>query len=749
MEKPYIFGIRHLSPAGAFYLQKFLDEKKPELVLVEGPEDLNSQMENITNRNTKPPIAILAYTKELPVRTILYPLAEYSPEYQAFLWCKKNNACCRFFDLPSGVFLSFPERHRDTEDTDVDVYSLLDQNTDGDGHETFWERTMEQATDADGYMHGANAFGRELRKAEEEQGTIKIENIVRESYMRRRIADALAEGFAPGRIVVVTGAYHVEGLLNEELLPMSDDEIKSLPEAEADHTLMPYSYYRLSARSGYGAGNKAPAYYGLLWKGLLRNEPMYAAYSYLSKIAGYQREHGTPVSSAEVIEAVRLACALAGFKDGSIPSLRDLRDAAITCIGKGSLSSISLAVADTEIGTAIGNLPEGTSRTSIQDDFYRKLKEYKLEKYRSITAQDLALDLRENRRVSSEKSAFLDLHRSFFLHQLRVLGVSFAGYMGGDQGNATWAEYWVLRWTPEAEMELVDAALEGDTVEQAASFHMKEQIAGAADIGGIARVIEDGFTCGLASTVSYAISALQGMAVDAVSISALAKTVHHLSTVISYGDIRKLDPAPLEPVLRQMFYRACLILPESCTCDDAASNEMAEAMEQLNNASITHGFLDKQAWLKALSETAHRDDLNTKLSGFAMALLLGHNYADAEMLATEVQRRLSKGVPADAGAGWFEGLAMKNHYALIARLSLWHDLDNYIMSLDGEEFKRALVFLRRAFADFTSAEKDAVAENLGEIWGIDSRQASEVVCQVISLDEDSIAEELEDFDFDL
>ena len=28
MRNPYIFGIRHLSPAGAWHLRQFLDEKK-------------------------------------------------------------------------------------------------------------------------------------------------------------------------------------------------------------------------------------------------------------------------------------------------------------------------------------------------------------------------------------------------------------------------------------------------------------------------------------------------------------------------------------------------------------------------------------------------------------------------------------------------------------------------------------------------------------------------------------------------
>ncbi len=761
MKQPYVFGIRHLSPAGAWHLRAFLEEKQPRLVLVEGPSDLNDQMDYLTAEQTKPPIAILAYTKEAPIRTLLYPLAQYSPEYQAFLWCKEHGVPCRFMDLPSDVFLGIPEKiRREAQDAQVlqdvqgeegrqSVYALLERQSHGDGTETFWERTMERSATAQGYWEGARLFGQELRAYAADTDEDYAENIVRESYMRRQLSDAIGAGYAPEEIVAVTGAFHVEGLLSPELLPMSDEEIGSLPRTEVNQTLMPYSYYRLSARSGYGAGNKAPAYYELLWEGLQRNEPMYAAYRYLSQIAAYQRKNGNPTSSAAVLEAVRLASALASMRGTAIPSLRDLQDAAVTCIGEGSLSSISLAVADTEIGTAVGMLPEGVSRTSIQEDFYRKLGEYKLEKYKSAVAQDLALDLRENRRAATQQSAFLDLNRSFFLHRLRVLQIHFAHLQSVRQDNATWAEHWVVCWSAEAEIELVEAALKGDTVEQAVSFQMKEQTENATDIGQIAAVIEDAFTCGMASSVRYAISALQALAVDAVSIEGLACTVNRLSTVISYGSIRQLDAKPLEPVLAQMFYRACLLLPESCICDDAAAKGIIEAMEQLNAAALAHSFLDGEAWIAVLYDVAERDDCNTMLSGYAMAVLLERSCIDAADLKREVQRRLSKGIPAELGAGWFQGLSMKNHYALITRLSLWENLNSYLEEMDDEEFKRALIFLRRAFVDFTPQEKDAIAENLGEIWGLNGQQVSETVNQSLGADEAQMIESLEDFDFDL
>ena len=749
MKNPNFFGIRHLSPAGAYYLKGFLDEKRPKLVLVEGPSDFGDMLSDMVRGETKPPIAVLAYTKEAPVRTVLYPFAEYSPEYQAIWWCHEHHVECRFMDLPSETFLAIPEcgmQEAEGEEARVSVYEQLDQKSGEDGHDTFWERVMEQAGSMEAYHVGANNFGANIRSLTEGKENDWAETVLREAYMRQQIRKAVDAGMEPQDIVVVTGSYHVEGLKSWQ---DADEDLSGMPKVEANHTLMPYSYYRLSTRAGYGAGNKAPAYYALLWEGLNKGEPMYAVYSYLIRLAKYQREKGNPVSSASVIEAVRLAMSLAQLRGGTIASLRDLRDAAETCIGEGSVSNIILATADTEIGTAIGALPDGVSRTSIQEDFYRQLKDLKLEKYRDITAQDLMLDLRENRRVSSEKSAFIDLHRSFFLHRLRVIQVGFAQQQAVSQDNATWSEHWVVRWTPEAEIELVESALRGDTIDGAASFVMKERVESADKMGDIALVIEDACCCGMEKAVSYATAALQRMAVDAASVEDLAKTAHRLSIVVQYGNIRRIDAKPLEPILQQLFYRACLILESACVCDDAASQVITAAMEQLNSAELAHDFLDSAEWIKVLDNISERDDLNTKLSGFAAAILLERGSMDTQQLRTEVSRRLSKGIPADLGAGWFEGLAMKNRYALIARLSLWESLNDYLVTLDDEEFKRALVFLRRAFADFSAAEKDQIAENLGEILGLNGQAVSEAVNAVLDESAQQMIEGLDDFDFDL
>ena len=785
MSGPVLFGVRHLSPAAAFHLRQALDRAQPRLVLVEGPSDLNDQMEWLCHPETEFPAAILAYTKTPPVHTVLWPFAIYSPEVQAILWAHEHGVECRFMDLPSSVFLALREgeenslRHgfavpppseREAVSDDIaqgapslrelsppqavtegvtqtteSIYKRLETVT-GEDHDTFWERNFEQIENFEEYQAACNTFGSRLREASADDPRRAAETVVREAYMKRVVCQAVDTGISPERIFCVCGSFHVAGL--EENAPMTDEEEDALPRAEACATLMPYSYYRLTTRSGYGAGNKAPAYFELLWEALHTGGLGRAPYLYLTRLAAAHRKAGNLTSSAEVIEAVRLAQTLCAMRGSKYPALSDLRDASVTTMGHGQFSELALAAADTEIGKKIGFLPQGVARTSVQEDFYRQLKELRLEKFRTAQLQRLDLDLREKLNVKSEGAALADLRRSFFLHRLRVLGVHFAALLPSRQEGASWGEYWELRWTPEAEIEIVESALMGDTIQGAAAFALKERADQSTSLGEAASIFQDAFLCGMPAAAQHALSVLQGLGVDAAAIADVADTAARLSLVVRYGDLRRFDAEPVVPLVKQLYLRACLTLAEACACDAQAAQAVTRAMDQLNTLQLSHDFLEAARWISLLGELSDRDDLNTRCSGFAMAILLERGAVDEDLLAREVARRLSPGVPADLGAGWFEGLAGKNRYALIARLSLWRQLDSYLSGLDDETFRRALVFLRRAFADFSPKEKNDIAENLGEIWGVNPRQAAELLMNEATEAEQAVLDSLSDFDFD-
>src|SRR5262249_38365373 len=93
-----------------WHLRDFLERTRPDLVLVEGLDDATGLLPDVTRKQTEPPIAILAYTDTQPVRTLVYPFARYSPEYQAICWAHAHDVPVEFFDLPSDVFLGLQDR---------------------------------------------------------------------------------------------------------------------------------------------------------------------------------------------------------------------------------------------------------------------------------------------------------------------------------------------------------------------------------------------------------------------------------------------------------------------------------------------------------------------------------------------------------------------------------------------------------------------------------------------------------------
>jgi hypothetical protein len=566
--------------------------------------------------------------------------------------------------------------------------------------------------------------------------------------MRRQIAKVIADGIPAEKIVVITGAYHAD-VLNTELPAMTDAELKALPSMSTTLTLMPYSNLRLSSRTGYGAGNRSPRYFGMMWKAMPAEALDTLPHIFFTEVARYMRREGTFKSTAEVIEAVRLSQGMASLRQQSAPSLDDLRMAAVTCLGQGELSVVSKAMAAVEVGTEIGELAEGVSRTAIQDDFYKQLTDLKLEKYKSSVAQDLELDLRENRNAKSEKAQWLDLHRSYFLHRLASLGVSFVKPVFTKQESATWKEVWVLQWTPEAEIEIVESSLKGESVEVAAAHSMKEALDGGKTVSDISRIIEQASLCGIPSMLDLARNALQAFTVDSDSFADIATAVGDLSSTISYGDIRRMDVTGLIPLLSQLFLRGTLIVADNAKCNHQAAQELFHHMHVFNKVSLDHyEVVDDTGWLAALRQMADRDDLSPALSGYACALLLERNLVSGDELEVMIVRRLSPGIDADLGVGWFEGLAARNHYGLLSRAQIWELLDKYIETLDSEEFIKALVFLRRTFANFSPQEKRVICDNLGSVWNISGEAVENKIAAEYSESEKATLENLNEFNFD-
>ena len=112
-----IFGIRHHGPGSARRLAEALDELRPAMVLIEGPSDASDLLPMLADPAMVPPVALLTYAADDPARSIFWPFATYSPEFQAACWAVRHGAAARFIDLPASWRVAPTPTEEETEAT--------------------------------------------------------------------------------------------------------------------------------------------------------------------------------------------------------------------------------------------------------------------------------------------------------------------------------------------------------------------------------------------------------------------------------------------------------------------------------------------------------------------------------------------------------------------------------------------------------------------------------------------------------
>ncbi|MCL2546376.1 MAG: DUF5682 family protein [Oscillospiraceae bacterium] len=710
-----IFGIRHLSPASAFHLSRLLDAVQPQIVLIEGPDDATAHLDTLTHCETRAPVALMAYTIDPPIRSILMPYADYSPELIAIRWAHANGVTAQYIDLPSSIFCALHGKQSDNDRTDPNaIYHDIARRNGYDNYNAYWEAVFEHCASSEDYALAISEFAETLRKIQPPNAI----NLVREAYMRRQIAAARQSGIPDNKIVVVCGAYHAPALYNGD--GMTDQELSQLPALETALTAMPYAYSRLSTQSGYGAGNESPHYFQLLWQALQNNTLTQLPTIFLTQVTRQLRNQGNIRSTAEIIDTVQLARRLADLRNAEQPTLQDLRAAAVTCLGQGELSVISEAMHHAEIGTAMGQLPVNTARTALQNDFAHQLRQLKLGKFHADAARTLTLDLRKP----------LDLRRSFFLHRLYTLGVSFAAPKPNHQHHATWKETFTLQWSPDIEVELVETSLLSASIEQATLIFLHESLSECSDVSDITRILQQSALCGLPDTLRQAQQQLAEYAIDNDDLPTLANAVQDMSAAITYGSLRRVDAAPLSNLLAQLFLRAVLQAPAACSCNAYTAPRLQRALHTLHITADTHSdIVNISQWHETLRELTKRDDINPQLAGYATAVQLSIGQLNEATLDMHLHHRLSVGTPAPQAAQWFEGLATLNHYALLLNPLLWQLLNTLIETLQDEDFLRILVVLRRTFSNFSRQERRNIWQHLGEIWCVSDDAVEYIMSQ--------------------
>ena len=95
-----IVGVRHHGPGSARAVARALAADPPDLILIEGPPDANEVIPLVVVAGMAPPVSLLVYPPDEPARAVMYPFAEFSPEWVALRFGVERSIPTRFFDLP-------------------------------------------------------------------------------------------------------------------------------------------------------------------------------------------------------------------------------------------------------------------------------------------------------------------------------------------------------------------------------------------------------------------------------------------------------------------------------------------------------------------------------------------------------------------------------------------------------------------------------------------------------------------------
>ncbi|MGY1875111.1 DUF5682 family protein [Nocardia gipuzkoensis] len=749
-----VFGIRHHGPGSARSLRLALTAFRPDLILIEGPSDADPLVGYVAAEGMTPPVALLAYVPDAPAKAAFWPYAVFSPEWQALRYAVDHDVPVRFCDLPASIVLA-------TEDEPGDRFDPLAALAEAGGYddaERWWDAVVESVPDADAFDPITEAMGalRESAEHTARQGDVTADSgpadepeldsvaeavaeppvrvpppeplvvdahtLRREAYMRQTMRKALKDGAT--RLAVVCGAWHAPALAGA-LGPAAPDArlLKGLPKTKARLTWVPWTHSRLSTTSGYGAGVTSPGWYHHLF-----TETERPIARWLTKVAGVLRAHDLPVSSAHVIEAVRLADTLAALRGRPLAGLSEVTEATRSVLCGGDETMLRLVIGELVVGEALGAVPEQTPTVPLDADLRATIRSLRMKQEPSARTVDL--DLRKEREVE----------RSRLLHRLRVLGIDWGTLTTSEvRSTGTFRETWTVRWHPEYAISIIEASRWGTTIRTAAEAKILDT-AGRADrsVGELTAALEVALLADLGGATDGLIARLESTAALDHDVTHLLAALPGLIRTLRYGDVRGTDTKALAHVADGLLVRICAGLSAAVTgLDTDAATELRGLLDAAHTAIHTRddGWATGE-WLAALRRVADRDDVHGALVGRAVRLLADAGRIDDAESARRLSAALSVGATAAAKAAWVDGFLGGRGLLLVHDRELLRLIDDWLRGLGDDTFVETLPLLRRTFGAFESGERRAIGQAVRDggsvaaasaVAGIDADRATAAV----------------------
>ncbi|MET9734728.1 DUF5682 family protein [Streptomyces sp. NPDC006458] len=715
---PALLGVRHHGPGSARAVRAALDARQPEAVLIEGPPEADALVPLAADPDMRPPVALLAHAVDEPGRSAFWPMAEFSPEWTALRWALAHGVPARFIDLPAAHTLAWgreedpasapgrPGPEGDTPGLRLDPLAVLAEIAGYDDPERWWEDVVEhRATGEGGPLAPFDAVEEAMGAVRETYGSGgEDRDLVREAHMRLQVRAAQRE-FGDA-VAVVCGAWHVPALRLRTTVAADRALLKGLPRVKAELTWVPWTYRRLARAGGYGAGIESPGWYGHLF-----GVPDRPVERWMTKVAGLLRAEDRTVSPAHVIEAVRLAEALAALRGRPLPGLGETTDAVRAVMCEGSDVPLALVHDRLVVGDVLGEVPASAPAVPLQRDLDRLRRRLRLKP--EADRRELELDVRKE----------TDAERSRLLHRLRLLGVPWGEPTASRGSTGTFRETWRLRWEPELSLRVAEAGVWGTTVLSAANAKAEADAVTARTLAEVTALAERCLPAGLPDALPAVMRVLADRAALDTDVGHLAQALPALVRSLRYGDVRGTDTGALAEVAVGLAQRIFVGLPPACTAlDTDAADEMRRQVDAVHGAVALLADEElpgpanraglRARWQSVLGVLSGRDSVPGVIRGRAVRLLLDGGSLAGEEVARLMGLALSPGTPPAEAAAWIEGFVggAGGGLLLVHDEALLDLVDGWLTGVPAEAFTDVLPLLRRTFSAYDPSERRTLGE---------------------------------------
>ncbi len=716
------FPVRHHSPTAAVLLEQYILERRPEAILVEGPENFNGELSELALDHDFP-IAIYSYCRNKHATSgVFYPFNEHSPEYVAIKRGLEIGSHVEFIDLPLHRFADIcnhNHRYSDGEINKSDLLRSLYERFAVADFDALWDKLIESDNhlNFEDYLRIAHGICLNMR----EGVTLDQETIVRETFMAAKILGCLET--TKGNILVITGGFHSAGILQilrenaAELAiegPANLLETPPLPSPAEDLqygcTLTPFSDKRLDAYKGYEAGLPSPGFYFQAWQDRVQNKMQDTHSMLLSQAVAALRRKKQLISTADVITAQSMASGLAALRGHKVVFRQDLIDGITSAVAKDELSFEDEHPLVSELrnifrGSRQGRLSSKTKLPPLTLAIQTVMEQYQLTPTTSQNLFELNLDIEIERRKSQI------LHRLTNLNIAGITRMQFTGLTGDETGQVI--EKWEIRQAPNFHASCIEAAAWGATIEEAVTNKIRERIDSShSNSDTVAMSLMQSCLMALTELSNELFEQMEDIVCTDCSLLSVVAGLGSMLDLLYYQKILAVRPLDaIQALLKLCFDRALWLLEYQGT---SASEEFVGGIKLIVEIVQFHAAkfkLDSKIVANSLARARNQEGCSALIAG-ALAGALWQ--LDAGEDAHIAEGLLQFSLPEQIG-DFVLGLLTLAGNLVHSDFAIIETINTIIEAFSDPDFLITVPSLRIAFSKYSPREKVLLLQNLLKI----------------------------------